>query len=403
MDFPAQPAKPDIPLRSSPEADFDAKMVLLFQWAVNDFFSFVDAFVTWLTENSTVIGGELNDTDIGQTTPAAGAFTALSAAAVAYFADKLGVGTASPSHLIDVQGIGGEVAIRVKNTDAAGADPDANFYLDAGNASGEAALEFMKGGLPEARVIALLDKLRLVHDVGAIELHAAGQAALSVSSTAIEPGTDNTHTGGSASKRLKEIFAVDGAINTSDMGEKANIRPLNEAEKRVAQELVNDFRIFQWISAVADKGEAGARLHVGQMAQWVERKFAAEGLDAGRYGMFTRDKIFRTVTDTKMVQVQKVEKSTQQRTIIEVIDGRATEKTVSEEISVPVYEVLPVFDEAGQPVMVPGPGGPVQKTARVPVLVEEKREFTEEVEDGERLGLRYPELMCFIMAGTLGA
>lgn len=79
MAFPAQPAKPEIPLRSSAEADFDAKMVALFLWARDDFFDFVDAWATWLTENSTVIGGELNDTDIGQTTPAAGAFTTLAA------------------------------------------------------------------------------------------------------------------------------------------------------------------------------------------------------------------------------------------------------------------------------------------------------------------------------------
>lgn len=79
MVFPAQPAKPDIPLRSSAEADFDAKMVQLFLWARDDFFGFVDAWATWLTQNSTVIGDELNNTAIGLTVPAPGKFTALEA------------------------------------------------------------------------------------------------------------------------------------------------------------------------------------------------------------------------------------------------------------------------------------------------------------------------------------
>lgn len=79
MAMPKAPALPDIPSRSAPEADFDIKMFALFKWATEDFVGFMEAWRTYLQTNSTVVGAALDGTDIGQTVPAAGAFTALQA------------------------------------------------------------------------------------------------------------------------------------------------------------------------------------------------------------------------------------------------------------------------------------------------------------------------------------
>lgn len=46
---------------------------------------------------------------------------------------------------------------------------------------------------------------------------------------------------------------------------------------------------FKYLDAVAEKGEASARLHVGLIAQQVIRAFAAKGLDACRYGICCHD------------------------------------------------------------------------------------------------------------------
>ena len=92
---------------------------------------------------------------------------------------------------------------------------------------------------------------------------------------------------GSASYHWSEIYADTGSINTSDERKKANIRDPEEALMR-AWGRVN-FKVFQFKDALEKKGDA-ARLHVGLVAQQVREAFAAEGLDADRYGLFCYDK-----------------------------------------------------------------------------------------------------------------
>ncbi len=82
MAAPIAPALPAIPSRSAPEADFDVKMFALFKWATDDFVGFMEAWRSYLETSSTIVGGALNGTTIGQTTPAAGAFTELLAASL---------------------------------------------------------------------------------------------------------------------------------------------------------------------------------------------------------------------------------------------------------------------------------------------------------------------------------
>ena len=113
----------------------------------------------------------------------------------------------------------------------------------------------------------------------------------SAAGDAIVPtGTDGaTRSGlidlGNSANRWDTVFATVGTINTSDRTEKQDIEELNDAERRVAVACKGLLRKYRLKSAVALKGE-DARIHFGIIAQDLQAAFEAEGLDAGRYGMF---------------------------------------------------------------------------------------------------------------------
>jgi hypothetical protein len=97
---------------------------------------------------------------------------------------------------------------------------------------------------------------------------------------------DNAVDLGSSSVRFDDVYATNGTIQTSDRNQKQDIAELSDAEKRVAVAAKGLLRKYRWIDAVAEKGD-NARIHFGIIAQDLEDAFTAEGLDAGRYAMFT--------------------------------------------------------------------------------------------------------------------
>ena len=107
------------------------------------------------------------------------------------------------------------------------------------------------------------------------------------------PGTcayrDNALCWGGSSVRWKTIYAVNSTINTSDVNEKQDIEALTEAELRVAAQAKTLVKKFRWKQSVAEKGEDVARIHVGVIAQELQSAFEAEGLDPHRYSLFTKD------------------------------------------------------------------------------------------------------------------
>jgi len=96
---------------------------------------------------------------------------------------------------------------------------------------------------------------------------------------------DNTMDIGSSSFRFNDIYLGNEPTVTSDQNEKQDIEELTEAEQRVAVACKGLLRKYRWKSAVAKKGDE-ARIHFGIIAQDLQAAFEAEGLDAGRYGMF---------------------------------------------------------------------------------------------------------------------
>jgi len=102
------------------------------------------------------------------------------------------------------------------------------------------------------------------------------------------PTTDNVRALGTASFRYTVVYATTGTINTSDANQKQQIRDLSDAEQRTAQRVKKLIRAFKWNDAVEAKGDE-ARIHFGVIAQEVQEAFAAEGLDASKYGLFCSD------------------------------------------------------------------------------------------------------------------
>jgi hypothetical protein len=115
-----------------------------------------------------------------------------------------------------------------------------------------------------------------------------------ISTNAISPcdenGTDrdNEIDLGKSSARFDDIYATNSTIQTSDVNEKQDIDVLSDAEQRVAVAAKGLLKKFRWKSAVEEKGD-DARIHFGIIAQDLQAAFQAEGLDAGRYGMFIND------------------------------------------------------------------------------------------------------------------
>ncbi len=96
---------------------------------------------------------------------------------------------------------------------------------------------------------------------------------------------DGTIDLGNSGNRFQDIYATNGTIQTSDRNEKQDIEALSDAEQRVAVAAKGLLRKFRWIDSVEEKGDE-ARIHFGIIAQDLQDAFTAEGLDAGRYGMF---------------------------------------------------------------------------------------------------------------------
>ena len=161
---------------------------------------------------------------------------------------------------------------------------------------------------------------------------------------------DNVKDLGRPDIRWDDIYATNGTIQTSDRNEKQDIDVMSEAETRVAVACKGLIRKFRWIDAVAEKGD-DARIHFGIIAQDLQDAFTAEGLDAGRYAMF----ISSTWWEADRV--------------VPAVEATDDAEAVAERTVTDTYDTL---EEA--------PEGATERT---------------------RLGVRYPELLAFIIGAPL--
>lgn len=100
------------------------------------------------------------------------------------------------------------------------------------------------------------------------------------------PYADNTYDIGAGSLRVRQIFAANGAINTSDVRTKQQIEAIPD-EWLDAWADVRHVR-FKFNDSVAEKGD-DARWHVGYVAQEIRDAFIAHDLDATVIGLLCHD------------------------------------------------------------------------------------------------------------------
>jgi hypothetical protein len=129
---------------------------------------------------------------------------------------------------------------------------------------------------------------------GQIQVHVANVNATGDTNYNFESGQfspdDNVSNLGTPTRRWKEMFAVNGTINTSDERQKEQIESLSATEKAVGLACKGLVKKFKWKDAVLEKG-TDARIHVGVIAQEVQKAFTDAGLDADDYGLFTYDNV----------------------------------------------------------------------------------------------------------------
>ena len=177
---------------------------------------------------------------------------------------------------------------------------------------------------------------------------------------------DNALDMGDAAARWDDIYATNGTIQTSDANEKQDIAEMDEAERRVAVAAKGLLRKFRWKDAVAEKGD-DARIHFGIIAQDLQAAFAAEGLDAGRYAMFISSTWWEADRVIPAVEAQDAVYETQLDE-----DGNEVQVLVSDAVEAqPEQVVTDTYETQAE-----APEGAVERT---------------------RLGVRYPELLAFII------
>jgi hypothetical protein len=212
---------------------------------------------------------------------------------------------------------------------------------------------------------------------------------------AVLPDADGTRNIGSGALRYNTIYATTGAINTSDERHKV-IREgggLNAAELRAWGNV--RAIIYQDAHSVAEWGANAARFHAGYGWDAIKRAFAAEGLDAARYGLWCADPVLepRTIVETRQrpvldedgqpvfelrpliladgtpammdersvvidmvpTEVPVMEEFEDTCLEVKVIDGQTVAVVRSRTARREVTDTIPVLDAEGQPVMASNP------------------------------------------------
>lgn len=100
---------------------------------------------------------------------------------------------------------------------------------------------------------------------------------------------DNAATLGAAGNRWSVVYAATGTINTSDEREKTEILEIEQKEKLCAKEVKKCIGKFRFKDAVEEKGE-NARIHFGVGAQTIKAIFEKHDLSPAKYALFCHDK-----------------------------------------------------------------------------------------------------------------
>jgi hypothetical protein len=213
---------------------------------------------------------------------------------------RVGVGTASPSVKFEVNGAAKTTSLNTAGTIQASAgsfsslycgNQDGSYpsnYIDT--AGGDNQISFASNWFSGQRDLSIINSNIAGNGIGFYQMTgASAKTRLAFTNTGtFQPGVDDTMTLGGASFRWTTVYATTALINTSDVNDKQQIENLTSAEIAVAKKLKDLFKTYKFNSAVEQKGD-NARIHVGLMAQDVQQAFIDEGLNPNRYALFCSD------------------------------------------------------------------------------------------------------------------
>ena len=201
--------------------------------------------------------------------------------------------------------------------------------------------------------------------------------------TQFYPSNDNVRDLGFSALRWDDIYATNPNIITSDRNEKQDIQEIAEAETAVAKACKGLLRSFRWKSAVEKKGD-DARIHFGIISQDLRDAFTEQGLDAGRYAMFVSSTWWETKTEVEAVDAVEGVEFVQAVEASEALyseDGELVSEAVEAVDGVEAVEAIEAKDA-------------YTRTDTFQTLAEAPAGATERT----RLGVRYSELLAFIIA-----
>ncbi|MGX9980726.1 tail fiber domain-containing protein [Methylobacterium fujisawaense] len=164
------------------------------------------------------------------------------------------------------------------------------------------------------------------------------------------PTADNAIDIGTSTGRVRNLYLANNPTVGSDAKLKTDPQALPDALLAALREI--DIVWFQYLAAVSDKGEDGARQHVGVIAQQVVSACEKHGIDAFRWGFVGKDADVAPVTKTR--KVERGITDTIAETVIEEVeaDGRIVQRHVERTREDPRMVPVPVVDADGKPVMV---------------------------------------------------
>lgn len=235
-------------------------------------------------------------------------------------------------------------------------------------------------------------------------IQGANETRLEIDAAGLSFASDGSKDIGTATRRANDIYAVNGTIQTSDAAQK-KVRGELTAEEVAAWADVSP-KVYQWLSAIEEKGEEAARFHFGYIAQEVEAALVAHGLDPDEYALFTKTEVMEDVIEDVEYEAPKTTTEARTSKNVEIRDGVPTMVVTTEEVEIQTTEEVVIVDEEGNPVTstreaIDEEGNPYTEevTLTHPVLLTEtktRQEVTGKTGTGVfKYGLRYAECAVF--------
>jgi len=276
------------------------------------------------------------------------------------------VGTTTPATTLGISTSSSDTGVSMSTTGRLSVANNNSYPLALNRYTSEGSLiQLNEAGVTRGAIGIKSNEPFIVDTAAGLRMSGQGTANV-LACNSVGNATNQALNLGASTLSFDTVFA-DDFTNTSDRNYKQDIEELSEAELRVATACKGLMKKYRMKHAVVKKGD-DARIHVGIIAQDLRDAFTAEGLDAGRYGMFVSETVWEDFVEVPAVEAVDAVYETQTDE-----EGNETQVLISEAIeAVDAYTDVNHYwteEEA-----------PDTATART------------------KMGVRYSQLLAFIIA-----